>query len=572
MSAKERLDALTDALHRAGHTIISIIREFAVYDSNVQLDEGWIDRGEARGPPPGQLDGSAQAESGPRRMPPDHHPAPATDPANGVDTGAGATISQDPVFDVATREAPARSAAAIGALVSQVLWTPIHPCRQACPARLLHELVAEVGAGACHVDWLEGTDAPPGTRTGIFHYRDRVSAWSPALLVARGLVVREHRPSGRAEVLATPFCKFFKLGEDGLDVDQLLPRCARWEITEKMDGSMGILFFHACAMDSSPPAQGIGSWRIVTKRSFNSVQGLWATAWLHDNCNMRALPRGVTFVTEIVCRQNWVCVRYPAHREGVIVCAAFDAEGRELERAALEQTARECGLPLVPLLASGRGGSDSSTLRQAVANLMVAPGRLTEGGVLRLVFPDGASHRVKVHSREYKAIFRDQDAITPKAVWALAKASGTAGLLRLRAKCPDEFVAFLADLEGALLTAVVARTAEVNEAVSFLAAAGCTGDKAVAEWLAARPHPALWDNGKPISAVQRSLVHRALAGTFSLPPEAERLDVQARGRLLLDHMDLATRNRLFAHVAVPAMPADCLVYTADGMRLWNHRR
>ncbi|KAL3899086.1 MAG: hypothetical protein SGPRY_012706, partial [Prymnesium sp.] len=69
-----------------------------------------------------------------------------------------------------------------------------------------------------------------------------------------------------------------------------------------------------------------------------------------------ALHAGTTYVCEIVYAANLVVVAYPPAREGVLLLGAVDDEGLELSRQQLEQAGRESGLPVVSLIASGRGG------------------------------------------------------------------------------------------------------------------------------------------------------------------------------------------------------------------------
>lgn len=83
--------------------------------------------------------------------------------------------------------------------------------------------------------------------------------WDKYCLLARGLVLNH----SERRVVATPFPKFFNYGEGGVKLPAL-----PFEVTEKMDGSLGILFHHGT------------SWRVTTRGSLTSEQGLWATRYL----------------------------------------------------------------------------------------------------------------------------------------------------------------------------------------------------------------------------------------------------------------------------------------------------
>ena len=67
------------------------------------------------------------------------------------------------------------------------------------------------------------------------------------------------------DVIARPWPKFFSLGEDGIEASELEAKAVAWEVTEKMDGSMGLLFWDA-------DAGAHGTWRVITKASFTSAQ------------------------------------------------------------------------------------------------------------------------------------------------------------------------------------------------------------------------------------------------------------------------------------------------------------
>ncbi|EOD33607.1 hypothetical protein EMIHUDRAFT_229565 [Emiliania huxleyi CCMP1516] len=188
----------------------------------------------------------------------------------------------------------------------------------------------------------------------IYHYRENVKEWSGALMLARGLVVREPRHGAAPELLATPFPKFFDLGADGVSLDELLARSVAWEATEKLDGSLGLLFHDG------------GAWRLTTKRAWHSEQAAWGRAWLEGRAVWAELSRGTTYVCELLFASNLVVVRYPASREGVTLCAAYDADGRELPRAELADHARRAALPL--------------------------------GLIVRFAFADGGCHRAKAVS------------------------------------------------------------------------------------------------------------------------------------------------------------------------------
>jgi RNA ligase len=145
--------------------------------------------------------------------------------------------------------------------------------------------------------------------------------WDLYSPVSRGLIVD---PANR-RVVATPFPKFFNYGEAarGLPAEP-------FEVTEKIDGSMGIVFHHG------------SGWRVATRGAFDSDQARWATQFLRDNANASRLRPGTTYLVEIVYRRNRIVVDYPF--EGLVLLSAYDEHGNEWERPLLEEAARETGM------------------------------------------------------------------------------------------------------------------------------------------------------------------------------------------------------------------------------------
>lgn len=85
------------------------------------------------------------------------------------------------------------------------------------------------------------------------------------------------------QVVATPFVKFFDLGCDGIELEELYGASVRWEATEKLDGSMGLLF------------EMRGQWRLITKRAWDSEQARrQAHAMALATCTGRRVERSTS--------------------------------------------------------------------------------------------------------------------------------------------------------------------------------------------------------------------------------------------------------------------------------------
>ena len=107
----------------------------------------------------------------------------------------------------------------------------IHPARQLAFAEL-----AEQMAGACAAGLVFPVEGDAGLR--LYCYTRHCvyeRAWSPVTVMARGLIL-DHR---RAQVVATPFPKFFNVGESGGAIPD-----RPFEAFEKVDGSLIVIFHH----------------------------------------------------------------------------------------------------------------------------------------------------------------------------------------------------------------------------------------------------------------------------------------------------------------------------------------
>jgi RNA ligase len=123
--------------------------------------------------------------------------------------------------------------------------------------------------------------------------------WNFFERVSRGLII--NRQTG--EIVARPFDKFFHW------LSGRKPRGHIITVTEKVDGSLGILFRHK------------GEHHIATKGSFFSPQARWATKFLNDHFDLSDLPDELTLLFEIVYPDNRIVVDY-GKREDLVLLAA----------------------------------------------------------------------------------------------------------------------------------------------------------------------------------------------------------------------------------------------------------
>ena len=124
--------------------------------------------------------------------------------------------------------------------------------------------------------------------------------WNFFERASRGLII--NRQTG--EIVARPFEKFFYWLADGRTVSGHIV-----SITEKMDGSPGILFRHK------------GQYHITTKGSFFSPQARWATKFLNDYFDLSDLGEEWTLLFEIIYPDNRIIVDYEG-REDIVLLSA----------------------------------------------------------------------------------------------------------------------------------------------------------------------------------------------------------------------------------------------------------
>jgi len=188
------------------------------------------------------------------------------------------------------------------------------------------ELLAAVESGAVskvkhpHCDlWIYNY-----TRAAIREEDSAEAAWdSPTLRQCRGLILDKDY-----NVVARPFEKFFNYEELEASPElarKVLPEGTLdlpCEITEKLDGSLGILYW---PMNESLPA-------LATRSTFTSDQALHGTATLRQrlaNFPKLKIPAGKTFLFEIIYPENKLVVNY-GDLDDIILLAVIDNEtGKE---------------------------------------------------------------------------------------------------------------------------------------------------------------------------------------------------------------------------------------------------
>lgn len=269
----------------------------------------------------------------------------------------------------------------------------------------LHELEEAIAAG--HVT----RKVHPSLPISILTYSRACQysrAWNQATMRCRGLIVDDKT----GEIVAWPFPKFFNVSEHELGHDYAppLPADEPFEIYDKVDGSLGIVFWYG------------GRWRVASKGSFISEQAQWAQAWIDDHDTALLVP-GITYLAEIVYPENRIVVDYHGRRDMVLL-AAYDATGREIRLTYAGQDWQPIGavvktwghLPMARLL--------ELTAANQTPDGRPASGMDAEGYVIR--YANGL--RAKAKLAEYVRLHRVLTGITERDIWRMLGMQRFAGL------------------------------------------------------------------------------------------------------------------------------------------------
>ncbi len=241
--------------------------------------------------------------------------------------------------------------------------------------------------------------------------------WNEVTLRSRGLIT-----DLEGRILARPFPKFFNLDEH---ISTIGPLPAEpFEVFEKMDGSLGILYHFE------------GKPGIATRGSFHSEQSERAHFILQHKYPQVEFNPQITYLFEIIYPENRIVVQYGDMEDLVLLGMIETSTGRELPL-------QNIGLPLVKQYERIKG---LDQLRQ-----LEEPNR--EGFVIR--FSGGL--RVKVKFEEYVRLHKILTGVTKRTIWEYMRDGHS--MDDLLDKVPDEFYQWVKEVKSE----VNARFREIEE-------------------------------------------------------------------------------------------------------------
>jgi RNA ligase len=232
----------------------------------------------------------------------------------------------------------------------------------------------------------------------IWNYTPEVQygqLWDEITLASRGLVT-----DNKGNVVAKPFTKFFNI-EEGKHTPT-----PDFEVFEKMDGSLGIMFKYN------------GEMVCATRGSFTSDQSKWMTNFALKYNYQDIIVDGFTYLFEIIYPENRIVVDYNGKERLVLLGIVNTKTGEELPYNELFE-----GFDVVKKY---DGVRDYSELKSKVE-------QNAEGFVVR--FSNG--DRMKIKGEEYLRLHKIMTNISTTGIWEHLSTGGD--INELLKDVPDEF-------------------------------------------------------------------------------------------------------------------------------------
>lgn len=251
----------------------------------------------------------------------------------------------------------------------------------------------------------------PSADLFIYNYSPKVQydkLWNEVTSKTRGLIL-----DSEMNYVARPFGKFFNIEEHQPNEIPLLP----FEVFEKMDGSLGILYW----IDNAP--------FIATRGSFTSEQAIHATALLYDKYShlFININKNKTYLFEIIYPQNRIVVDYGGLDDLILLTVIDNETGNE--------SIEDIGFAVVKRY---DGINNLQQLKELEEDNK-------EGFVVRFK----NNFRVKMKFAEYVRLHRIITGISNVAVWEYLRDGKSFN--ELLEKVPDEFYNWLSETKEGII-------------------------------------------------------------------------------------------------------------------------
>ncbi len=260
--------------------------------------------------------------------------------------------------------------------------------------------------------YLRRVESPCG-KLLLFCYAEKAEYeryWTPETRMARGLIVEK----STGLVVAKPFEKFFNLGQ--MDETHLLNLPNEpFTVQEKLDGSLGILFFYN------------DKWNVATKGSFTSDQAIKATEML-QKYDLSKIDKDYTILVEIIYPANKIVVSYTEEKLVLLSLISTDIFCSAYYEASADVSDGWAEIIKMPRPIEYYGYSF-----QKMIELQKTLPKDQEGFVVR--FDNGL--RCKIKADEYLRIHKMISCMSPLAFWEVME-NGKVPVEYLQ-QLPEEF-------------------------------------------------------------------------------------------------------------------------------------
>jgi RNA ligase len=300
-----------------------------------------------------------------------------------------------------------------------------------------------------HSDGLLHKQTHPTLDLTIWNYSPKVQyerLWDDITMQCRGLVT-----NSKGDIVARPFKKFFNYEEHK---PEDIPN-EDYVVYEKMDGSLGILFYYECELNDEkryniwfnnnyetgmerffdpnklpdfdnpyyePTPKTKGEWVLATRGSFTSPQSIKGKEIL-NKYDISPLRKDNTYLFEIIYPENRIVVDYGNEEKLVVLGAIHTETGDEVSDSALFTMT---GLGFEVVTTYKTWGESYDLLKEEIS-------KEKEGYVIR--FKNG--FRMKIKGDEYVRLHRILTNISNRDIWEYLKDNKPFD--ELLEKVPDEF-------------------------------------------------------------------------------------------------------------------------------------
>jgi len=325
--------------------------------------------------------------------------------------------------------------------------------------------------------------------------------WDDITLNCRGLVL-----DNEGNVIAKPFQKFFNYEEHTTNE---IPN-ENFEVYEKMDGSLGILFYYEYELSDEkryniwfnnnyetgmerffdpnnlpnfddpyyePTPKIKGEWHMATRGSFTSEQAIKGRELL-EKYNFEKLHTDYTYLFEIIYNENRIVCNYDF--EDIVLLGIINTKtgndvnlNNDNEDIRIKNIISNIGFRIVTLYKTW--GEDWETLKKEIS-------KDNEGYVIR--FSGGM--RMKIKGEEYVRLHRILTNFSTKDIWELLKNGEP--LEPLLERVPDEFDVWVREVVRDLQTQY---NTILNDYRTILFNIWYPDKKVFAEYAKRYPHPSL---------------------------------------------------------------------------------